>query len=396
MMTKRSQHQVKPTAPNNRPTPWGLLLLTAAMLLLILYSGLHFKGSSTANDVTWLGDQNGIRFDRQGIAYAKTIAPSFNRMAHGNIPFSIELAIKSLEASDDGRFRFLLLLHGGDDTEQLVVGQWRSWLVIMNGDDYDATRRRARIAVNALLPEKEHFVTITSGEDGTAIFIDGQLTERKGDLRLKIPVATKQMQLVLGNSIYGRHPWAGEIYGLAYYDRVMSEPDISDHFQLWSRKRTFAFTQPQNPAGLYLFNEGIGDRVGDHAEGKHDLAIPENMAILTKEFLAAPFGNEKYNVSHFQDMAINIAGFIPMGFLLGALLWQANYRDVIKQLLLVMLACGSISLMIELAQAWIPSRSSQMLDLILNTLGAGTGVICHSVYRNYFAATPPNGPPSEK
>jgi len=387
---------VKPAASNNRPAPWGLLLLTAAMLLLILYSGLHFKESSTANDVTWLGDQSGIRFDRQGIVYAKTIAPSFNRMAPGNIPFSIELAIKPLEASNDGRFRFLLLLHGGDDTEQLVVGQWRSWLVIMNGDDYDATRRRARIAVNALLPEKEHFVTITSGEDGTAIFIDGQLTKRKGDLRLKIPVATKQMQLVLGNSIYGRHPWAGEIYGLAYYDRVMSAPDISDHFQLWSRKRTFAFTQPQNSAGLYLFNEGKGDRVGDHAGGQHDLTIPGSMAILTKEILAAPFENEKYNVSLFQDMAINIAGFIPMGFLLGALLWQANYRDIKKQLLLVMLACGSISLMIELAQAWIPSRSSQMLDLILNTLGAGTGVICHSVYQNYFGTNPSQGQSPEQ
>ena len=359
------------------------------MLLLILYSGLHFKGSSTANDVTWIGDQSGIRFDRHGIAYAKTIASSFKRKASGDIPFSIELAVKPLDTSDDGHFRFLLLLHGGDDTEQLVVGQWRSWLVVMNGDDYDATRRRARIAVEALLPQKERFVTITSGNDGTTIFIDGQLTKRKGDLRLKIPLASKPMQLVLGNSIYGRHPWVGEMYGLAYYDRILSEPDISDHFQQWSRERTFMFARSQNPAGLYLFNEGRGERVGDHAGGQHGLVIPGNMAILTKEILAAPFENGKYNVSLFQDMAINIAGFIPMGFLLGALLWQASYRDVIKQLLLVMLACGAISLMIELAQAWIPSRSSQMLDFVLNTLGAGIGVICHSVYRNYFGTNPP-------
>ena len=48
MMTKRSQHQVKPTAPNNRPTPWGLLLLTAAMLLS-LYRLL--RGPSIADRV---------------------------------------------------------------------------------------------------------------------------------------------------------------------------------------------------------------------------------------------------------------------------------------------------------------------------------------------------------
>jgi VanZ family protein len=113
------------------------------------------------------------------------------------------------------------------------------------------------------------------------------------------------------------------------------------------------------------------------------------MAILTKEILAAEFGDAEYNKSLFQDMAINIAGFIPMGVLLAALLWQANRRDVKKQLLLVILTCGAISLMIELAQAWIPSRSSQLLDFILNMLGAGIGVIGHSVYRNYLIRKPP-------
>jgi glycopeptide antibiotics resistance protein len=49
-----------------------------------------------------------------------------------------------------------------------------------------------------------------------------------------------------------------------------------------------------------------------------------------------------------------------------------------------MLVCGAISLTIELAQAWIPSRSSQMLDLILNTLGGGIGVLLHGLYQHAF------------
>jgi len=384
---------VKRADHDNRPTPWGLLLLTAAMLLLILYSGLHFKGSSTTNDVAWIGDQNGIRFGRHGIAYANAVAPSFSRNASEDRSFSIELAIKPLISSDDGHFRFLLLLHGGDDAEQLVVGQWRSWLVIMNGDDYDAKRRRARIALNVLQSQKERFVTITASENGATVFIDGQLAKRMNDLRLKIPGAAKGTQLVLGNSIYGRHPWVGEIYGLAYYDHALSAPAIQGHFQQWSRKGSFRFDRPPNPAGLYLFNEGQGGRIGDHAGGQHDIKIPDNMAILTKEFLADAFGNTEYNMSLFQDMAINIAGFIPMGILLAALLWHANRRDVKKQLLLVILTCGAISLMIELAQAWIPSRSSHLLDLILNMLGAGTGVIGHHIYRSYFGTTPPKTQP---
>ena len=53
------------------------------------------------------------------------------------------------------------------------------------------------------------------------------------------------------------------------------------------------------------------------------------------------------------------------------------------------MACGSISLGIELAQAWIPGRSSQMLDLILNTLGAGLGVVLHAVWRRALGADRP-------
>ncbi len=359
------------------------------MLLLILYSGLHFKGASIVNEVTWLDGRDGIRFDLYGIAYAEDVSPPSRRKGSKNDDLTIELAIKPLDASNDGHFRLLLLLHGGDDAEQLIVGQWRSWLVIMNGDDYDAKRRRARISVDTLTPAEERFVTVTSGDNGTAVFIDGQLAKRNRELHLSIPGNGKPIRLVLGNSIYGRHPWAGEIYGLAYYDHVRSETDIRQHFQSWARVHSFAFVRPLNPAGLYVFDEGQGYRVVDHGGGKHDLTIPAQMTILTKEFLAPAFGNTEYNLSLLQDMVINITGFIPMGFLLSTLLWHMRGYAFTRRLLIAMLVCSVISLTIEIAQAWIPSRSSQMLDFILNTLGAGAGVIFHSAYRRYSGTNPP-------
>lgn len=363
------------------------------MLLLILYSGLHFKTAAITNEVTWIGDRDGIRFDRHGIAYAKGVSlPSGSRGSKGR-DLTIELAIKPSGPSSDGHFRLLLVLHGGDDAEQLIIGQWRSWLVIMNGDDYDATRRRTRISVDTLTPQNERFVTVTSGDNGTAVFIDGQLAKHNRDLHLNMPGDGNQMQLVLGNSIYGRHPWAGEIYGLAYYDHVRTEPDIRQHFNYWAREHSFSFAHPMTPAGLYLFNERQGRRVVDHGGGKHDLAVPARMTILTKEFLAPVFGNAEYNLSLFQDMVINIAGFIPMGFLLSTLVWHMQGRSVTVRLVIAMLACGAVSLTIELAQAWIPSRSSQMLDFILNTLGAGAGVVLHSAYRRYFGKNPPQASP---
>mgnify|MGYP000542531213 CR=1 FL=1 len=371
-----------PAMPSdNRSTPWGLFVLTAAMLALILYFGLHFKGASGANDVSWIGNRAGIHFGRNGVAHGTIRSRAVHRNDRLSPPFSISLAIQPGD-SDDGHFRFLLLLHGGEDENQLVVGQWRRWLIIMNGDDYDYRRRRARIAVDILEPHKERCVTITSGKDGTTVFVDGQRIKTKSDLHLKIPGGGEETQLVLGNSIYGRHPWEGNIYGLAIFDRKLAEPVIANHFHRWQQEQRFAFALSKNTYGLYLFDEGRGDRIVDHARGQNDFVIPAKMTILTKEFLVLNPGPADHRL--YQDMVINLLGFIPMGFLLSALLWQVNYRHAKQRLLVAMIACGAISLGIELAQAWIPSRSSQMSDLLLNTLGAGAGVLLHHVYHYIF------------
>jgi VanZ family protein len=367
-------------------------MATAAMVLLIFYSGLHFKGASIANQVAWLGLRPGIRFGKYGIAFtAPTRAATVNPAADPG-PLSIEMALKS-GPSSDGHFRFLLLLHDGHDDTQLVIGQWKSWLIVMNGDDYDAKRRRARIAVRAFQQSRERFVTVASGPAGTSVFLDGRLARSKADLHLQIPNTGGGARLVLGNSIYGRHPWMGEIFGLAFFDRVLAGPTVEAHFRQWDQARSLAFAVQENSTGLYLFDEGGGAKVVDHGKGGKALRIPAKMTILTKEFLTAPFAHGEYNPSLFQDMVINIAGFVPMGFLLSALLCHGRRRDFRKRLLIVMLACGAMSLVIEVAQAWIPSRSSQMLDLILNTLGAGVGVALHDLYRRAFPAVRPGRPP---
>lgn len=357
----------------SRTLPRALLAATAAMLALIFYFGLRFTGGAITNDVAWIQDAPGIRFGRSGIVYADPVALS------PAAPLSIEMALQS-NAAGDGHFQFVLLLHGGEDARQLVIGQWRSWLIVMNGDDYDARRRQPRIAVNALQADKTRFVTVTSGEGGTAVYLDGRLAKRRPDLQLQLPDARNNGRLVLGNSIHGRHAWTGALYGLARYERVLSAEAVERHFQRWRREGSFTFAASENPAGLYLFDEKRGTAVVDHSGEGNPLRIPHRMTILTKTFLSMPFADTGNRPSLLQDMLINIVGFVPMGFLLSALLVHRRSRPLLVRIGWVMLACGGISLAIELTQAWIPGRSSQMLDLILNTLGGGGGVLLHSIW----------------
>lgn len=365
--------------PHARSRSW-LLLLTGAMLVLILYVGLRFREDALTNDVTWIQESAGIRFGPSGIVYADAVDLATPPQAPATPPFSIELALKSAVAGD-GHFQFVALLHGGADDRQLVIGQWRSWLIVMNGDDYDARRRFPRIAVNAFQPVATRFVSIVSGNEGTTVYLDGLVAKRNPNLVLQKPAPGQAGRLVLGNSVYGRHAWSGELYGLAYFERTLDAEAVGRHFAQWRRDGTFAFAADDDPAGLYLFNEQQGTTIRDRSGRGNDLRIPARMTILIKEFLSTPFADGSNRPSLFQDMLINLTGFIPMGLLLSLLMSRGKSQRLGKRLGWVMLSCAGLSLAIELSQAWIPTRSSQMLDLFLNTLGAGLGVLLHSAAR---------------
>ena len=75
----------------------------------------------------------------------------------------------------------------------------------------------------------------------------------------------------------------------------------------------------------------------------------------------------------WKDVGINIIGFVPFGFSFFA--YFSTVRITKKAALLVVLLGFFTSLTIEVLQAWLPTRSSGINDLITNTLGTGLGVL---------------------
>jgi hypothetical protein len=250
----------------------------------------------------------------------------------------------------------------------------------MNGDDYDHKRRTKRIAVNTASPSPTtRFVTVTTGEEGTEVYLDGQFVIRKKDLTLKIPNGSKT-RLLLGNSVYGKQPWQGDIYGLAFYGHTLTDQDVAFHFNRWVQDRNFSFAKKDKPSVLYFFDEKEGLRALDHAGGNHDLEIPLKMQILKREILSPTWSKFKFNRSFIIDIVLNLVGFIPFGFVLSATLIKLGGTFEKNDVLITVVLCFTLSLFIEIVQAWIPSRSSHMLDLILNTLGALIGAIIYRFF----------------
>jgi len=347
--------------------------LSVVVFLVTLYFGLRPKDFDFSNNVGWIHDHTGIRFDKYGIAYTDPIQELRDKNGFGENGFSLEIALRP--SNNDEGFNFIILLYNGDDRSQLLLGQWRSWIIAMNGDDYDHKRRTKRIAVDSASRSSAiQFITLATGKDGTKVYIDGRLIRTEKDPALSIPQGEKA-RLIVGNSAYGRNPWRGDICGLAFYRHVLTGQDAALHFNKWSQDRDFSFAKNVKPFLLYYFDEKEGAKVSDHAGGKHHLNIPSRMPILKKDMLSLPWKGFKFDNGNVEDIVLNWAGFIPLGFIFAATFARAGSKHSI---LIAVALCFTVSLFIEIVQAWLPSRSSDLLDLILNTLGGLLGAITYS------------------
>ena len=352
--------------------------LSLVILIGILFFGLRPKGFHSSNNVNWITDKPGIRFGSYGIAYTalsdKRIESDFPESGS----FSIEIAIKPEPRNQEG-FNLILVLHDGRDRNQLLIGQYCSSLIIMNGDDYSNRRKTKRIALNQVFQSpKEIFLSITTGDEDTSAYIDGRLIKRKKHLKLEIPRGGNTApRLILGNSVYGNSSWRGDIYGLAFYGYDLTSEQVKLHFNNWSKEQKFSYANQYKPSLLYLFDEKKGEMAIDHANGNHELKIPTRMHILEKRILAPPWIDLKLNKSFIQDFVINLVGFIPLGFILSATFIELGGTLKKRVILITVALCFAISLIIEVAQGWMPSRSSQILDLMLNTSGALIGTMAY-------------------
>jgi VanZ family protein len=360
----------------------------AVTALAILFFGLNPKDFTFSNRVDWIQDQAGLRFSRYGMAHSDVFIESLQAESSESNNFSLEIALKPEKSFEDG-FRFIFMLHDGRDSRQLLMAQWRSWIIFMNGDDYDHKRKTKRLAVDASrLPPGPLFFTLTTGSHGTDLYCGGTLLQTEKDLVLDLP-AGRETRLVIGNSLDGVHPWEGEVYGLALYQSALADRAIARHFSRWSQERSFAFATPDRPLMLFLLDEKEGRYALDRSGESRRLSIPKRMTPLQLKILELPRPEFEFNRSSIVDICVNALGFIPFGFFLCAVLSSSSGSFKRHGVIVTVGLCLTASLFIEIVQAWVPSRSSSASDLILNVFGGWIGAV---VYRLVSMAPLSGGP----
>jgi VanZ family protein len=335
------------------------------VLFGILAAGLRPFNPRPSNNVTWLAKGNGLEFRPNGIV---VIEEPFPVQALGRAQSSLELWLQPAI----------------DDTAPILcfyrVKPKREFLVLQYGDTLLLqTRNRSDLLAlevdHVLRPQHDAFVTITSDSRETAVYVDGVLAERSSQFVLTPEDFSGH--LVAGAQPFDYDHWSGQLRALAIYSRQLTPDQALAHYQRWTNSQSSASweTDSDNAIAIYRFDERSGKTVHNAAARGPSLLIPDTFEVPEKNFLELPWENAAPALAYFQDIAINIAGFIPLGFFLYAFLNVGIGSRRFSVPLAVTLVGFTVSLTIEILQFFLPSRDSSVTDVISNSLGTVIGVM---------------------
>ena len=360
------------------PGRWGWLLL-AAITLFMLWAGLDPKGYRFRNEVEWMENGGGLRFGRFGRVESEPFLSREQAAALNQNGYSLELA---LDPSPDphGGFRVLASFHSGVDASQLIIGQWRQVLIVMNGDDYSNKRRMPRVSADtSKFPKRPLLLTINSTTNGTHLYLNGKSVATSAKLHLTLPSEPEPGRLTLGNTASASQPWPGVISFFSLLPRPLAASEVE------SRWRTQGVPSASTPEALllYRFEEGGGSTIRNHGSLMASLTIPPRLHALGRRFLQGSMAASTPGHLLTLDSMVNFIGFMPFGVVLAIVLRTAQ-RSRGRILLVTIVAGFALSLVIELTQAWLPSRDSSLRDLLLNAAGAPVGAWLWCVARKWL------------
>lgn len=342
------------------------------VIVIILVAGLSPKSFHTKNDVTLLPDGKGVRFSGRGILFSSS--PLIHRpdgLTRGSL--TIEMAI---QADQEWRSSLPVILEidDGQPCARLLIGQWKNHLIIRSRRTacFQPGEYAEISLVNALPAGKEQFITIASGKDGTTLSVNGARVKKNDTFSFLKQGEALSGRLILGNSSAGKHSWTGTLSALAFTDAGLSPEEVLRNYQSWRASGKLSGDGTM-PLVLYHFNEQSGAIIKDHSGHGNDIVIPEFFTPLQRRMLALPWDDFQPTRKYIRDVSINILGFIPFGFYVA---WYFSERGIgeLKIVIMVLFLGVGLSLGIEIAQAYLPKRSSQVIDVVTNGIGTTIGI----------------------
>jgi hypothetical protein len=347
---------------------WIVEVLGILIMSTILIAGL-WPFHSPKNEVAWLENENGVHFGHHGSMVSSSALPASVREEDGSS--SIEMWLKPEQLN--GTNTILAFEGSGNPRVSFSVQQYLSGLValhcIVSGQ---GSTRESTFGVKGVFRREEPvFVTLTSGTQNTLLYVNG--VQIDGSRTFRISSKDLTGKVVLANSTRNSS-WSGKLLGLAIYHQQLTQLQVMQHYASWTRNQSPATAGADDRlSALYLFNEGKGNIAHDQLGRAPDLTIPEHFFVLHPLWFEFPGHDYRASWSYWKDVAVNVAGFIPLGFVFAV--YFSAIRRVPWPVATTVAAGFFISFAIEALQVFLPTRSSSITDVITNTLGTTIGAL---------------------
>lgn len=340
--------------------------ICAGILVIILLAGL-WPFRAPANQVAWISGENGIEFGPRGVAAStgEFIAPSHD-------VFTLELVLLPARAAGSGTI--LAIDDSSEPKNDFALRQIETGLAIQR----PVRSGRGRLwwsTGNVFTRGRTVVLSIIHSESADLLYVDGKFASRREDFGLN--GGDLQGRLILGSSARGDN-WSGRIIGLALYEEALTPSEVAQHCAGWYQHLTPGAEGRPSPAALYLFDERTGDLVHDRIGGRPSLVIRSRYFLVRPGFLVPVWDAYQSRWdgwrtrSYWSDVCVNIAGFVPFGFFFAA--WLSMNSVTQRPRLLAFILGLTVSLAIESAQHFLPTRDSSMTDWVTNTIGTAIGV----------------------
>jgi len=356
------------------------------MAVGLLTVGLWPFAFRLPNRVGWLKDRAGLSFQPDCIAYDTESADwSAGGLPEQPAAFTMEFWLEPGRVPATDAFT-ILTIDDGRFPSGIVLCQWKTELLLRVRDH--ASRRGFReVGPGGILAEQTPcFITVAVAPSGTTFYLNGSVLSHFP--AFTVSNSWLKGRLILGNAAEGKHPWTGNLSGVAIFNRALDASEVAQHYASWTSHHAEHLAAESGLAALYRFDEGGGQWAKDLSTNRHRLLIPERYQVLQKRVLELdPIG-----MSDLDDIAINILGFMPFGFIVYSHRRLAKPDGRVWNVVRAVCAGAAISLAIELTQVWLPNRTSSINDLFTNTLGTFLGAL---LARKVQSRTAPAGNASE-
>lgn len=322
---------------------------------------------SPKNQVTWLAHGNGLRFGQYGTIVSQGMFKRPLDLRGKGLTVEIWLRPKYIWSMGT-----IFAFYDPHRSSGLSLLQWNGSFLVETGpwkpeDDLKNQKIPAGKTFGGMGGFR--FLTITSGPQGARIYVDGALVHNEEAFRIAPDTISGRM--IVANSPVLPDGWAGDLKGLAFYNHAFTTAQVQRHYEIWTGTGQVERTD-DGVVALYLFDERSGSIVHNRGGIDDDLFIPKRYMELHHTLLRSPWDEYSPIWGYWKDVLLNVAGFVPLGFLCYAFLSSAGVGRRAAPFT-VLFGCV-VSVTVEVLQAYLPTRDSGITDIITNTLGTALGI----------------------